>query len=134
MDQIKQFLCGLTQYYAVHCTSYLKFICLHFAEGYPTSNTIFSVISRWNGLVLVFKWKLRSWGIQKYCYMSQYQLPNLSYKPLNIIGRIYLIAAVDIKYPLVGAKNATYQELSSKEVKTLYDTHSVKKVWSLLYW
>ena len=94
MDQIKQFFCGLTHYYAVQCTRYLKFICLHFAVGYPTSNAIFSSILRWNGLVLVFKWKLRTWGIQKCPYMSQYKLPNLSYKPPNIIGPFYLIAAV----------------------------------------
>mgnify|MGYP003330539671 CR=1 FL=1 len=94
MDQIKQFFCGLTHYYAVQCTRYLKFICLHFAVGYPTSNAIFSSILRWNVLVLVFKWKLRTWGIQKCPYMSLCKLPNLSYKPPNIIGPFYLIAAV----------------------------------------
>ena len=100
LDQVKQFLCGLTQYYAVQFTRYLKFICHHFSVGYPTSSPIFSAISRWNGLVLVFKWKLRTWGIQKCPYMSQYQLPNQTYKPLNVIGRIYLIAAVDSKVSL----------------------------------
>ena len=100
LDQIKQFFCGLTHYYAVQCTRYLKFICLHFAVGYPTSNAIFSSIQKWNGLVLVFKWKLRTWGIQKCPYISLYQLLNLSYKPLNIIGPFYLIAAVDAKMQL----------------------------------
>ena len=30
--------------------------------------------------------------------MSQYQLPNQTYKPLNVKGRIYLIAAVPTAY------------------------------------
>ena len=98
---MKQLFCGLTQLYAVQCKGYLQFICLHFAIGYPTLNAIFSAICRWNGLVLVFKWKLRTWGIQKCPYMSQYQLPNQTYKPLNVIGRIYLIAAVLSSFILV---------------------------------
>ena len=33
----------------------------------------------------------------KWPYMSQYKLPNLSYKPPNVIGPFYLIAAVENK-------------------------------------
>ena len=46
LDQVKQFFCGIGQYYAVQCEMYPKFICLPFAVGYPTSNAIFSAIFR----------------------------------------------------------------------------------------